>query len=426
MHFQEDFLHFVWQFKLFDALGCKTSSNEPVEIIEVGNLNKNAGPDFINAKIKIGEFVWVGNVEIHVKSSEWERHGHQQDKAYQNVILHVVLEDDKQVRYDEGVLVPTLELKGRFSDQLLQRYKMLLASRSYFPCQEQISSVDSFLIDGFLFRVLIERLEQKSERVFAKLALLKDNWDEIFYQFMAANFGFHVNTLNMEMLAQSLPQYLFAKHKNNPIQIEALLFGQAGFLTDDTADDYYRLLQQEYQFLAKKYSLKPIDKSLWKFLRMRPQNFPTLRLAQFAALIINSNHLFSKILEIKNFDDYRKLFSELPVNTFWEKHYHFNKSAKKVSTQLGKKSIENILINTIALFLYAYGRQMDKNNYITQALQLLETLPAEENVIIKKYAASGVIVKNACQSQAVLQLHKNYCSKKRCLNCGIGIKILKR
>ncbi|WP_113662752.1 DUF2851 family protein [Pedobacter nanyangensis] len=426
MHLPESFLHFIWQFRLYNSTALQTSDHRPVQVLNCGYPNKHAGPDFTDAKIIIGQTTWVGQVEIHLRSSDWYAHHHQTDEAYNNVILHVVLDDDLEVKAADGTILPTLSLKGRVTEQLLERYQSLINTVCAFPCEKQLGGIDSFVVNGFLPRVLVERLEQKSNEVFERLDQLNGNWDETFYHFMAKNFGFKVNALSMQLLAQSLPQQLFGKHKDQRLQIEALIFGQAGFLNQPFEDRYPNLLKQEYAFLKKKYSLQDIGVALWKFLRMRPQNFPTLRLAQFAALIVKSSHLFSGVLEVKNVRELHLLFEDLPVDKFWETHYHFNKTAEHVNVQLGKQSIDNILINTVSLFLFAYGKYTQQANYQTRAFYLLESISAEENKVISQYKNAGAEVKNAYQTQALLQLRKNYCDHKKCLSCGIGLKILKR
>ncbi len=426
MNFPEEFLHLIWQFRLYGIQTLRSTSGETIEVLQQGTLNKNAGPDFSKAKLIIGGTTWVGNVEIHLKSSDWLLHQHQLDDAYENVILHVVFEDDMPIYRKDKTLIPVLVLKGLFPEGLLVKYEHLITSTHNFPCEKQVFEIDPFLINGFLSRILVERLEDKSTEVYEKLALLKGNWDETFYHFMARSFGFKVNAIPMEMLAQSLPQSLFAKHKDHPLQIEALIFGQAGFLNQTFEDTYPNELKREYKFLQKKYNLKPIDRSLWKFMRMRPQNFPTLRLAQFAALVVCANHLFSKILAKRDYRNTQELFENLPVNPFWETHYHFNKKAAHVSLQLGKSSIENIMINVLSLFLFAYGKAFDQENYVTRCFHILELLPSEINAVIKQYKSAGVIINSAFYSQAILQLKKSYCNEKKCLNCGIGIKLLKQ
>lgn len=426
MNFPEDFLHFIWQYRLYGAQKLFTTVGAEIKILQQGTVNSNAGPDFSNAKLIINKITWAGNVEIHIKASDWLLHQHQNDSAYENVILHVVYESDQQICRKDGTPIPTLVLKGLFDLKLVEKYQNLITSANNFPCQKQIADVDEFIISQFLVRVLVERLAKKSIEVDDKVKEMKGDWDETLYHFMAKSFGFKINAIPMEMLAQSLPQQLFAKHKDNPLQIEALIFGQAGFLDQTFKDKYPQELKREYQFLKRKYNLKSIDISLWKFMRMRPQNFPTLRLAQFAALIVNSNHLFSKILTIKDYKNSAQLFQNLPVNPFWENHYHFNKKAQNVSSQLGKGSIDNILINTLSLFLFAYGRAMDQHNFETRAFYLLENLPSEDNAVIQQFKDAGVNIKTALNSQALLQLKKYYCNEKKCLNCAIGIKILKQ
>lgn len=425
MRFPEEFLHFVWQFRLYQTQALVTTEGASLEVLNSGTPNTNAGPDFMNAKLVIDGTIWAGNVEIHLKSSDWKQHRHHQDRAYDNVILHVVYEADEPVTRTDGTVLPMFSLKGRIADRLYENYQGLIGSVNIFPCEKQVAQIDPFVIDSFLSRVLVERLVQKSQEVFERLAQLNGNWDETFYHFMARNFGFKINALPMQLLAQSLPQHLFAKHKDQPLQIEALLFGQAGFLEQRLDAEYPQQLQKEYGYLKNKYRLTPIDISLWRFLRMRPQNFPTLRLAQFAALVIKSNHLFSKVLEVKNVKELHQLFGGLPINAFWQSHYHFTKATKKVNVQLGKSSIDNILINTVSLFLFAYGEYTGQENYKTRAVYLLESIVAEKNAVILSYIDAGVNVNNAGQTQALLQLRKNYCNEKRCLQCGIGLKIIK-
>ncbi len=426
MNFPEEFLHFIWQSRLYGSQKLTTTSGELIEVITTGILNKDAGPDFSNSKLLIADTIWIGNVEIHIRSSDWLLHQHQFDEAYENVILHVVYDHDQQIYRRDGTVIPVLVIKGLFPNYLLDNYERLITSTNQFPCEAQIHEIDEFFIENFLSRVMVERMVEKSVDVERKLKELTGDWDEAFYHFMAKSFGFKVNAVPMEILAQSLPQQLLAKHKDQPLQIEALIFGQAGFLNQQFSESYPKQLKREYLFLKRKYGLKPIDVSLWKFMRMRPQNFPTLRLAQFAALIVNSNHLFSRILTVKNYQNLEQLFEKLPVHPFWETHYHFNKKTEHVRLQLGKSSIQHILINTLSLFLFVYGQKMDQYNYVDRAFHLLENIPPEKNAIVKQYLRADVVVKNAFISQALLQLKKKYCNEKKCLNCGIGIKILKQ
>jgi len=426
MFFTEDFLHYVWKFRLFDRLNLQTTDGEDLEIYSAGIHNSDAGPDFHNARVKIGGTVWAGNVELHLSSSDWEKHGHSADNAYDNIILHVVYSDDKPLILTNGRRIPTLELKNRVPDDLYNRYhNLVFGNQAIIPCEASIGSVDGLTMHNWLTRVLVERLERRSAAIISAINLNRGDWEETFYQFLAANFGFKTNALPFELLAKSLPQITLAKHKNNAMQIEALIFGQAGFLEGAVTDDYPRNLKTEYVFLQKKYGLKPLEVHLWKFMRLRPQNFPTVRLAQFAALVVNSNHLFSKVLEIKEVKGLRNLFADITVNPYWENHYRFDAESVAASKNLGKSSIDVLLLNTLALFLFSYGKFNQVQYYINRSLQLLENLPPENNKVVADFSTLGVKIKTAFESQALLELKNNYCSYKKCLECGVGNKILK-
>ena len=297
MNFNEDFLHFLWRFRLFNSSRFICAGGEELKILDPGVLNKHSGPDFSDAKLLIDGTSWVGHVEVHLKASDWLLHGHQHDVFYDAVLLHVVYQHDVPIHRTDGSLVPVLVLEGLFSDQLLINYKVLLAAADHFPCERHIGMMDQFIIDAFLSRAVVERLEYKSAELFEKLRNNSGNWEQTFYCLMARNFGFKVNGVPFDLLSTILPHHIFSRHKNSSLQIEALLFGQAGFLEQHFFESYPRKLQAEYSFLRKKYKLTPMKSVIWKFLRMRPQNFPTIRLAQFAALIVKSDHLFSKVIK---------------------------------------------------------------------------------------------------------------------------------
>ena len=426
MLFPEDFLHYVWKFRLFERLDLKTTAGEALEIFAVGIHNKDSGPDFQNARLRIGDTIWAGNVEVHISSSDWHKHNHTDDNAYGNVILHVVYRDDEPLIMPNGRPVSTLVLENRIPGDLYNRYHQLIfGKQTIIPCEAAIGLVDSITLYNWFTRILVERLEKRAETVAAALQLNRGDWEETFYQFLAANFGFKINALPFEMLAKSLPQSILGKHKNNAMQIEALVFGQAGFLTDALTGDYPRKLKNEYDFLKAKYNLTPIDNHLWKFMRLRPQNFPTIRLPQFAALIVNSNHLFSKILEIKDVKVLRSLFTDVKVNIYWETHFRFDVESAPSAKNLGQASADILLLNTLALFLFSYGKHMQQPYFINRALTLLEHLPNENNKIIEDFDNLGVKIKTAFESQALLELKNNYCNYKKCLECGVGNKILK-
>jgi len=426
MFFTEDFLHYVWKFRLFDRIDLCTTDGEGLEIFSAGLPNTDSGPDFQNARIKIGDTVWAGNVEVHISSSDWRKHNHTTDTAYNNVILHLVYRDDEPLSLPDGRKIPTLELQNRIPDELYVKYQSLIfGNQTIIPCEASIGSVDGLTLQNWFTRVLVERLEKKSAMVIDALNKNRGDWEETFYQFLAANFGFKTNALPFELLAKSLPQITLAKHKNNPMQIEALIFGQAGFLTGEVKDAYPRKLKQEYEFLQKKYNLKPVENHLWKFMRMRPQNFPTIRLAQFAALIVRSNHLFSKVLEIKDVKLLRELFTGIKVNEYWENHYRFDVESVHAEKNIGQTSVDVLLLNTLALFLFSYGKHNQQQHFINRSLQLLEHLPNENNKIVEDFSNLGVKIKTAFESQALLELKNNYCDYKKCLHCCVGNKILK-
>jgi Protein of unknown function (DUF2851) len=426
MIFPEDFLHYVWKFKLFERADLKTNEGEELEVLSAGLHNSDSGPDFQNARIRVGDTVWAGNVEVHLSSSDWKRHGHTTDDAYSNVILHVVYRDDVPLVLPNGRRVPTLELQNRIPDDLYGRYHQLVfGNQSIIPCEANIGMVDSLTMHTWLTRVLVERLEKKSAAVINALNLNRGDWEETFYLFLAANFGFKTNALPFELLAKSLPQNILAKHKNSSMQIEALIFGQAGFLATERKDEYPLKLKKEYEFLSKKYQLQPLENHLWKFMRLRPQNFPTIRLAQFAALIVHSNHLFSKVLDIKEVKGLRNLFTDIHVNPYWETHYRFDVESTPSAKNLGASSIDILLLNTLALFLFSYGKHNQLQHYISRSLQLLEHLPNENNNIVADFVNLGVKINTAFESQALLELKNSYCNNKKCLQCSVGNKILK-
>ncbi|HEY0897715.1 MAG TPA: DUF2851 family protein [Sphingobacteriaceae bacterium] len=424
MPFPEDFLHYLWKFRLFNQSALLTIGGEELKILNVGRHNKNAGPDFENAQIRIGDTLWAGSVEIHINSSDWQKHHHDRDAAYENVILHVVYHHDQDQFRRDGSQIPVLELKELIPEGLSTRYQELMLNMNWIACQAKIATVDPLHTSNWLSRVLVERLEEKSKAVQSLLEEFKGSWDDAFYVILARNFGFKLNAVPFEMLARSLSRQILDRHKSNPLQIEALIFGQAGFLHDTFVEQYPNQLRSEYVFLKNKYELEPLDRYLWKFLRSRPQNFPTVRLAQFAALINRSSRLFSKVLEARDSGVLMELFSNLPVHPYWTDHYRFGVTSKPYPHQMGTTSVQNILINTVALFLFMYGRNMGRNSFVNKAVHLLESLPLEHNQVIERFKETGIEMKGAFSSQALLQLKKAYCDEKQCLNCGIGTKLL--
>ncbi len=415
----EEFLHYVWKLRLFTN---KTIDNEIFEVVSIGEHNHDAGPDFFNAKIKIGNTVWAGNVEIHVNSSDWHKHNHDIDAAYDNVILQLVNKNDATVTRTNGSDIPTLVLE--YPETLFMNYSQLLenSKQLWISCENDLQKVDSFVISFWLNQLLVERLESKANQIQIVLEQNQNNWEETFYQLLARNFGFKTNALPFEMLAKSLPINYLAKHKNSLLQLEALLFGQAGFL-NEASDEYSQSLQKEYQFLQQKFNLIPLEKHLWKFARMRPYNFPTVRIAQFAALIHHSSALFSKTLGSNEIKQIYSLFQIKP-SEYWLQHFNFGKTSIASDKHITDDIINNLIINTLIPFLFVYGTRKGDESYKQKALNFLEELPAESNSLISNWQKIGVNCNNAYDSQALLQLKNEYCAKNRCIHCQIGSKLI--
>lgn len=418
---KESILHYVWQNKLFFTDNIHTTDNVSVEVIDVGKPNFDAGPDFFNSKIRIGDTVWAGNVEIHTNASDWNKHEHQTDKAYDNVILHVVANVDVDVFRTSGEKISQLVLK--YPSYINDNYERLISEQKWIPCEDRIAEVPTVFIENWKSALLTERLEQKTASIKTLLANNRQNWEDAFYVVLARNFGFNTNSQAFEQLAKSLPLSILAKHKDQLLQIEALLFGQSGLLPDGTSDQYTVFLKREYDFLRVKYALAPLDKSIWKLLRLRPDNFPQIRIAQFAGLIYQSAKLFSKIIEKPEIKYLRTLFS-CETSEYWETHYTFERTSTVRTKKMSRQTVDILLINTVVPFLFCYGESKQNQTLRETAISLLEQIPSEKNIIISKWRQIGVTSQSAYDSQALLQLKKHYCDDKKCLWCRIGHKIV--
>ena len=421
---REDFLHYLWRYKRFGFLNLQTTDNQPVEIVEFGEHNQNAGPDFLNARLRIGGTLWAGNVEMHLNASEWLAHKHDEDAAYDNVILHVVMDEDKIIFDKNNQRLACLVLKPYITENLLGTYQKLLHNAHWIPCQHHFFTVSDLVKSAWQSRLLVERLEEKIAVFETSFYQNKQHWEETFYQALAKNFGVKINDLPFELLAKSLPLLTLAKHKDSLFQIEALLFGQAGMLEEAFEDDYPKRLQKEYFYLQKKLQLEPIAASMWKFSKLRPGNFPTIRIAQFATLVHQSVHLFSKILEAKNTKSIQDLF-EIKLSDYWNEHYVFDKASKKISKSLGKDTVNLLIINTIAPFLFLYGKIKNDDVYKDNAIAFLEKLAPEKNTIIEGWQDLGLKPSSAAETQSLLQLKNKYCNAQKCTQCAIGIAIMK-
>ncbi len=420
---EELLLHFIWRYQPYILNGLKTVNGEPIEIIDPGLYNTDSGPDFSNAKIRIGQTLWAGNVEMHIKSSDWFNHKHHSNKAYDNVILHVVVDADKIATNTSGTPLPTLVVP--YPSDLAQEFHELIQSQNWIACSQKIKEMDTLLISSTIDRMLSERLEAKTTRVMELVETSCNSWEEAFYQDFARSIGLKNNALPFQLLARYTPLKILAKHKNNIFQLEALLFGQSGLLNKAKPDEYAEALKKEYRFLRNKFNLTPIDYSLWKFLRQRPASFPTIRIAQLAQIIFSSMGLFAQLMEVNSFIDIAKLL-KVSVSDYWKGHYTFGEKSNHTPKHLGIETIKTITINSIIPFMFAYGRLRNKQHLEHKALDLLQALPPENNSIIKKFSIYGLKGINAYDTQALLHLKSHYCDIRKCIYCPIGVRILRK
>ncbi len=421
---KEDLIQYIWQFQYFNNKELETTSGETISILFQGNFNSNQGPDFSEAKIKIDETLWAGNVELHVNSSDWNMHHHSADANFNNIILHVVWNHDVEIVDAHGSNLPTLELQSRVSNLLLDKYRQLMERPVFIPCENQVYMVNDLVLSNWKQRLLAERLLLKSKKVLAVLHQTNFHWEEAFWRLIAANFGLSVNNDFFQKIAESVPVSILAKHKNNIHIVEALLFGQAGLLKYQFSEKYPLMLQKEYNFFKQKYKLQPIAGEPF-FLRMRPANFPTIRLAQLAILIHESEHLFSKIKDASRVKEVKQLL-KVTANDYWNYHYLFDEETEYKKKTLGEQMINNIIINTVVPVLYAYGVHHSDPQFKEKAITWLEEISPEKNKITSGFERLNFSNKNAFDSQALIQLKNEYCNKKLCLHCSVGNSLLKR
>ncbi len=419
----EKLLQYIWLAGLFHSDDLKTTDGQPILILKRGRLNRDSGPDFSEARIRIGEADWVGNVEIHIQANDWFMHKHHLDKAYNNTVLHVVFEHQKMAVREDGSAVPTLLLNDRIFPEVVQHFKLLKTSEHWIPCAPLIQQTDDFTKTQALDSALVNRLERKSEQVQQWLNQCKNDWHSVFYCAVSRSFGFGTNSEPFEQLSMQLPIHILGKHKNDITQIEALVYGTAGFLKDVIIDDYHARLRKEWQFLRKKYQLPEMEASSFKLMRMRPGNFPTMRMAQLSALVYKSHELMALVLEMHDIKEIIELF-KVEASAYWQTHYVFGKEAKKHSAELSLQARELLLINAVVPVLFVYGKTLDNENICNKAVSILQHLSPESNATITHWKELGLLAKTAFDSQALLELKTQYCDKKQCLRCKVGNKIL--
>jgi len=419
----EEFLHYLWKFRLLN-LETRTVSGDPVVILNPGDHNKDGGPDFINARVRIGETIWAGNVEIHVVSSDWFRHGHHNDKGYDNIILHVVYQHDPKPDPHPVLTIPTLEVIDQFPLHIKDRYDLLMRNQLWIPCINLLDLTYQSDLTLWTASLALERIILKCEEIRRFWELCGHDWEETFYRFLATNFGFRINGLSFELMAKSLPLKVIKRHAGNIIQLEALLFGQAGLLDSDFNDPYPVLLASEYRFFKNKYRLAPVTGTVWKFLRLRPSNFPTIRISQFAAFIQSAGGRFFQLLDSSSFAEIQTWF-DLLASPYWDDHYIFDRLSPKRVKIMGQSSRALLIINGIVPFLFFLGLEKGMANYREKAINLLESLSGESNSEIHRWKKAGMETDNALKTQALIQLKRTYCDRKRCLECRLGKRILK-
>ena len=421
----ESFLQYVWKFRLLNK-GLETSEGESVKVISPGDLNTDAGPDFYNARLVVGDITWVGTIEIHVKSSDWYLHGHTADKRYRNVILHVVYIHDRDVFLPDGRKLPVLVVDKFLSPDVLANFESLMSPPAYSPiaCSSFVSHIPDFLLSSYFERLSVERLERKTNDVKRILNECAEDWELATFLMTAHYFGGKVNGFPFEHLAKLLHRNILARWRDNPMRIEALLMGQAGFLDVDFVDDYPRALKVDFESLSGGFNLPKMDPSQWKFFRIRPNGFPTVRISQFSHLICKTPHLFSSLISAEHVDQLLALLS-LEASDYWDNHFRFDTPSRKYKKRLGEGMAVSILINAWIPILFEYGKSHSLPEYMDLAVDFLSSLGPESNSVVRLWQQSGVSVSNAAHSQGALQLYDNYCIHKRCLDCRIGYHYLK-
>ena len=419
----EKLLQFIWQFQYFNKNDLAAVDGSSLTIMHPGQFNHNQGPDFSEAKIKLNNTTWVGNIEIHIQASQWHTHHHTNDANYSNIILHVVWINDAPIKDANQQSIATLELQHLVPKIMLQQYEQLMNAKGFVPCENYLPVLSEVSWLAWKERLMAERLQRKAAAVITNLQQANNHWKEVFWWMLAKNFGAKVNATVFEQMARSIPVNILAKHKGQVNQLEALLFGQAGLLNENFNEDYPKLLQREYKFLSNKYQLKAINKAP-DFLRMRPANFPTIRLAQLAVLVYQSTHLFSRILEMNNIDDLRKLL-DVTANDYWHYHYRLDEPATYKPKNLGNLMTDNLIINTVVPVLFAYAIYHNTQQWKDKAIFYLMQLSPEQNIITKEWKRHNIVNENALDSQALIELKNNYCDHKYCLKCAVGNKLLK-
>ena len=417
----EDYVQFAWKFRLFKHKNL-IHNDDPLEIIDPGEQNNSSGPDFFNARIKLGKTIWAGNIEVHIRASDWFRHEHHKDPAYDSIILHVVLKNDEEIFRMNGEQIPALEMQ--LVQSHFEEYCKLVMNNQEVPCNHKIRNIDKVFLHDWISKMMIERLQDKTNKVIQTLEENKYDWEETFYRFLGKSFGFRINSLPFSMLAETVPLKVLLRLRDNPLSVNAILYGQAGFLEDIiSGDKYYDALRKEYTSIRSILPQRILHAHSWQFMRSRPANFPSIRISQFASLVIKKFPLFADILECRKIPELREMFL-LSTGKYWENHMLFGRTSRKRNYSMGRDSADIIIINAILPVLFAYAGFRKRTDIKDRVLRFLEELPPEKNIFVNKWKNSGIVPGNAFDSQALLHLTKNYCRARKCLECVIGSKII--
>lgn len=422
---KEDLLHFIWKYKKLQLAELVTSKNESVSIVDVGIHNHHSGPDFFNSKINIDGLLWAGNVEVHIKSSDWYAHRHEEDANYDNVILHVVWEDDTSIFGKDSSEIPTLELKKYIPQELLLAYQNLFdkKDKTFVNCEKDIDAIDSFIFRNWLERLYFERLERKSDLVLDLLKQSNNDWEKVMFTILLKSFGLKINGDSFFSIATTLDFSVVRKIQNNPLQLESILYGLAGFLDDDIiVDSYYLELKREYSFLSNKFDIQKEGIQKPEFFKLRPLNFPTIRLSQVASLYSKHQSIFSKIIDATDLEEIYEVFN-VSTSKYWNNHFTFGKISKKCSKKLTKKFIDLLIVNTLLPLKFCYAKHIGKE-VNEEIITIVSEIKKEENTIISNFKTIGAKAMNAKESQAMLQLYNEYCTQNKCLQCVVGSSLL--
>ncbi|MEN2487886.1 DUF2851 family protein [Flavobacterium sp. B11] len=420
---KEDFLHYVWRFKKFDSLNLKSAQGEPITILKTGDYLELAGPDFFNAHIEIGNQKWAGNVEIHLKSSDWYLHNHEKDPAYKNVILHVVWENDTAIFRENNTEIPVLVLKDYIPKEIIENYNALFAPKTWISCERQLKAIDKFVIANWQERLFFERLERKSKFIYQLLEETNQDWEAVLFCLLARNFGLNTNGNSFLQISKAIPFSVIRKESFEAENLEALLFGTSGLLEAEKEDVYYKDLQFRYFYLRHKYQIEKTYTDPLQFFKLRPDNFPTIRLSQLASLYYRHQNLFSKIIDLKSVEEVYHLLS-VSASSYWQNHYQFDKESPKKSKMLSKSFIDLLIINTIIPLQFAYSN-IRGELIIEDLIDFMNEMASEKNAIIDKFNSFGIKPQSAFESQGLLELKNEYCDQKACLKCAIGLELLK-